>query len=393
MARRRADDDVERRRVRPLRPAPEPGRVYWHKDRLIHELRHICPTELSFFPDASTFNFWNAVTNDGAHEFRPLEIGNVWPRSPSEADYDLAPQSLFVIDRGAYNSDPPELFPFSSEGAVQHYIVEANGFDPSGVFEAFRQVNVDRSEHVNPRLNDPLIISLIQFIFILRGMRRYYFYPTPHNAPPRIQLGFLVEALHLVATHRARLAAQLPTPQMNGSGLSGPQRQQASIAPTSAIREEGTFHAADINGHANNHITTNGVMANGDRRAVRATTNGVLPNRSMENGTTTEGFMPNGTGDRTAAQAGSNQALSNGTMTNGTLANGVTTRGTMPNGTGAGTAVTVNLNGALPNGIMENGSTTEGSIPEETGASPETLLHGADDDHEMDSQDSRASRL
>ncbi|KAH6643074.1 hypothetical protein C7974DRAFT_116711 [Boeremia exigua] len=210
MLRQHAVVDAER----PLRRA-RIRRRYYDRSRQIYELQCICPQELSQFPTASTFRFWNGIANDGL-QYRPLEIGRIWPMDSTQAVSGTGPVQLFTIDKGAYNSDMPDLVPYTIEGNSQRFIVEANGFVPTGILENFRQSSA--YGNFNSRLDDPLIFSIIQFIFILRGIRRYYFYTTPHDAPPHIHLGTLAQALHR-ATLGSRSAAHGQPPSLNSTGM------------------------------------------------------------------------------------------------------------------------------------------------------------------------------
>src|SRR5690242_751596 len=104
--RRQAADDA------PAKPAPprRDPRVYYFRDRLLYHLRHICPEELSHFPRASTFTIWRSVCDDPnfpSQEYRSLEIGQVWPTSTAQEAEGTVPQRLFVLDRGAYDSELP----------------------------------------------------------------------------------------------------------------------------------------------------------------------------------------------------------------------------------------------------------------------------------------------
>ncbi|KAF2627537.1 hypothetical protein BU25DRAFT_458434 [Macroventuria anomochaeta] len=186
----------------------------------------------------------------------------------------MGPEALLVIDKGAYHSDPPELVPYTGRGESQRHIVNADGFTGSGVFAEFRECH--GNPFVNPRLDDPVISSLIQFIFIIRDMRRYYYYNQADDVPSSVHLATLTQALH-VATIRARLAMRGPVPQPRGGEAQGMQQLQVTIEPLLRTKRVVLVPASRVasnrtitNGDTANVVTTNGVTANG------FTTNGAM---------------------------------------------------------------------------------------------------------------------
>ncbi len=359
---RRAEDDIERplRPMRPMRPAPDP-RFLFTKDRLLHELRRICPEELDHFPNASTFNFWIGVSDDRTQRFKLLEIGHVWPRNTAQEAEGMGPETLFVADKGAYHSEDPDLVPYTNQGDSQRFIVDANGFVPSGVFEHFR--HYIGSHDSNPRLNDPQIVSLVQFIFIIRDMRRYYIYTARQSAPRHVQLAPLVDALR-VATYRSRLAARTLFLPMNGTRAPG-IHPQALLDPRLVAKDNELTttqgrppYGVFANGHPHNNVAVNGSGVNGVGTLIRTTTNGAFSNGTMRNGTATRRSTPNGLG-----AGGSNQVTSDRASSNGVMGNGTTTGRSTPNGTGTGGLVQVISNGSFSNNVTENGISSGGSTP------------------------------
>ena len=264
----------------------------YHKDRLLYELRRLCPQELAYFPDISFFNFMRGDCDDGS-EFRILEIGRVWSGNRATGVYDTSPEALFVIDKGAYHSGPPDLVPYSARGDGQRHIVNADGFAGTGVFADFREYH--GNPQANPRLDNPLIISLIQFLFIIRGNRRYYFYTEPHLEPSSVHLHTLTQALH-VATIRERLAARGPVAPPSGGGAQVMQPPQTPMDPTLRAKHfvltatNGTApDRSNTDGGTNNDTTTNGPRAHGAKSIVLVTSN-----RAMNSGVITDGFTTTG---------------------------------------------------------------------------------------------------
>ncbi|KAJ4988839.1 hypothetical protein SVAN01_05646 [Stagonosporopsis vannaccii] len=300
MAKRRAEEASERSR-RPARPARDP-RVYFFRDRLLHHLRQICPEELTHFPHPSTFTIWKSVVDDPNHpqqEFRSLEIGNVWPTNTAHEAEGMGLQRLFVIDRGAYNGDQPDLVPYTEHGDGQRFIVAANGFAPTGIFQNFRQVL--GHQIINPRLDDSIIVSLIQFIFILRDVRRYYSYTAAHDADIHVQLAPIVEAIR-VATIGSRLATRTLHPPWNDIARPGVPHPQGMMDPrmnpelaaksySFTATDGSAAHTGNTIGHGgNDHTssTTSIARRNGYNSFVLVHAHGTTASEALGNSTITE---------------------------------------------------------------------------------------------------------
>lgn len=303
---RRHAERVGERPPRPTTPPRDP-RVYYYRARLLHHLREICPEELSLFPHPSTFTVWRGVAED-SQEFRAIEIGRVWPTNTAQEAEGTGPERLFVVDRGAYDSDHPDLVPYTMYGEGQRFIVEANGFAPIGVFENFRQLH--DNQIINPRLDNPLVMSLIQFISILRDVRRYYSYTGHHEADFRAHLAPLVEAIRTV-TARSGDASRRLSPLVDGSERPGMPYSQGPIGPRMDPRlaaksqvlptTERTATSNDnTNGHGDHDIAAEWARRNANGRFILVPAHGVVADGASGDVTMTETSTPDeSTPDRT----------------------------------------------------------------------------------------------
>ncbi|KAF3041699.1 hypothetical protein E8E12_005645 [Didymella heteroderae] len=111
-----------------------------------------------------------------------LEVGRPW--AASQPEHGEVPV-LCVWDRGGFNGDAPDLVPYTyrgvpTEAQSERALVVANGFDATGIFAELRECRIPRQ---NPTLDDPYVIALFQFIMMMRGNRRWYWYGERHWEP------------------------------------------------------------------------------------------------------------------------------------------------------------------------------------------------------------------
>lgn len=209
----------------------KPLRVYYGIARVLNLLQQHCLEALQDFPSVDSLQTFQAV-EVGATSPNPaalLEVGRSWGATTSESG---EMSKLCVWDRGGYHSDAPDLVPYTyrgqpGEARSERALIEANGFGAIGIFAELREYS---TLHRNPKLDDPYVIALFQFIMMLRNNRRYYYYGERHQDPPEEHLKDLIGAMKAV-TYRPRMArsSEVSLPIL-GAALSPQQPPPAQIA-------------------------------------------------------------------------------------------------------------------------------------------------------------------
>jgi hypothetical protein len=165
---------------------------------------------------------------------------------------------LVVVDIGACTHDMPQLVCYASGGGdcVQQR-VKAEGFRGTDVFAEFITHSGGTAIPLYPKIDDPMIVSLIQFVHVIRGHRTYYVLDMPEAMPVPAQLSSLTQAI-FVATTRARnanrpiLSIEAPTPS----------RRQVQTLPQSWVKPViGRPRGKPVNGVKANEVRTNRVRA------------------------------------------------------------------------------------------------------------------------------------
>ncbi|KAF1926215.1 uncharacterized protein M421DRAFT_7151 [Didymella exigua CBS 183.55] len=195
------------------RADPRRTRVFYDRDAVLHLLWQFYPELLHYFPPIDSFVTLQGEDRSVDVSSNPspialLEVGRMWQADPSSEPHQGERAILCVWDRGGYNSDEPELIPYGYRGTgiyksrSDRAIVSANGFDATGVFSELRE---NRTPRQNPALDDLHVIALFQFIMMLRGNRRYYWYGERHWESHEHHLAPLIQALGIV-TRKSRQA-------------------------------------------------------------------------------------------------------------------------------------------------------------------------------------------
>lgn len=237
MPKRSADDNLEKEQEDvkkdenglPLKPRPSPDpRVYYDEARVFFELRQLCPYVLPYMPHTSTFGFHRGTPADGL-PMAAMRIGCIWVANQRE--------ELLVVDKGAYYSDPPDLAPYNINGQSRRHIVNETGFSGTGIFESFNEVVGPTRKNI--AFNNPFFVSLVQFMFILGGKRRYYSYNGPHESPPDFHLSTLANALCIatLVKREPRLAGIKPGPSLPSFNDTRPPMLRSSTIQASQMMQ------------------------------------------------------------------------------------------------------------------------------------------------------------
>lgn len=172
------------------------------KASLLRELERLCPGVLASFPWSSCVSgLAKCERDDSLHA--AIEIGCIRMRRPRPSRTGrsncMTFEPLMAVDVGASKNALPEVLCYTRGGGerVQQRVKE-DGFMPIGVFAQFINCHEDLAVNRALRIDDPVIVSLIQFILVMGGHRQEYVHNEPTGVPVWAQLFSLIGALQIV---------------------------------------------------------------------------------------------------------------------------------------------------------------------------------------------------